>query len=580
MAIDLEGNIINADGTKTGGKVDLKSGQLLTAPTAAPTTTIAASAASPTNIDVSKIGTAPSFTLPPAPTSTPYDIGTLPSISSLLNPAPTATETQGKALQDQLLTDTKTIGTKGAAQITAEANAGLPDLNKQLVGVNNQITSLQAEALAANNTAEDRLAPTFAIKGEQAQIERARSVKALGLSAIAQTIQGNIALAQDQANKAVEVEFAPVQADIDYLTKALEINKDNLSREDQKRADTLQVQLSDRQRQLDQAKEDKASIISLAAAAIKNNPGNQSVQLAVNQALQSNDLEKALGLIGQYQTDPTATAQAVANLNYTRAQTSKLNADAQAASPGVPTITNPDASKYSTALNIILGSSKFTKDQKASVISAVNTGQDPFTVVKNQAKNIMGQTEATKLTSYEAADNAMQDIQETMAAFYNAGGDTGLLKGTMEQAINRLGSVSDPKLVEISTQVALSLQAYRNAISGTAYSDQEGKDIASVFPGINKSQGLNTAVITGRLKADQSLIDGIYKTALGSTYDDLKAANAPKALPASTDPYASYRAQLQPGEILVLRNGQPYAINRSEFNLKTDKLPPAGMDKI
>lgn len=188
---------------------------------------------------------------------------------------------------------------------------------------------------------------------------------------------------------------------------------------------------------------------------------------------------------------------------------------------GSPTITGPD-SDYTGILNTILGSGKFTKQQTQTITNAITNGQDPFTVVKNQAKALLPGPEYTKLTSYEAADAAMRDLQTNLNSYYNGGGDTGLLSGTMEQAYNKLGNIKDPKKVDLATQVAVSLQAYRNAISGTAYSTQEGQDIASIFPGINKSHGLNDAIITGRLKADSSLIDGIYRTVLGSGYDTLK----------------------------------------------------------
>jgi hypothetical protein len=280
-----------------------------------------------TPVDVSKLGTTPTFNLPTPSAAAPYDIGTLPSITSLLNPTPTAADTKQANLETQLLADTKTLGTQGAAQITAESAAGLPGLNKQLVDINGQITSLQAEAARQSNVSEDRLAPTFAINGEQAQIERARSVKALGLSAIASTIQGNIALAQQQANKAVELQFSAVQADINYLTQALSLNKDTLSREDQKRATQLQVALQDRQRQLDQAKQDKTTILGWAAEAAKN--GANSV--LINQAMVATDPNQALQLLGQYLSDPVAKQQALANLALTRANINKTNAEAAVA---------------------------------------------------------------------------------------------------------------------------------------------------------------------------------------------------------------------------------------------------------
>lgn len=176
------------------------------------------------------------------------------------------------------------------------------------------------------------------------------------------------------------------------------------------------------------------------------------------------------------------------------------------------------------ALNVILGSNKFTKDQKQSVINAVSSGEDPFTVIKNQAKDIAGQTEATKITGFEVARDSLNAIDQNLKDFYAAGGDTGIFKGNMEKTLNKLGQVSDPNLVSLATQLASNLQIYRNAVSGTAYSEQEGKDIASIFPGINKSQGLNQAIMNGRKLAFDSTIDASYRSVLGGAYDKLRTA--------------------------------------------------------
>lgn len=180
---------------------------------------------------------------------------------------------------------------------------------------------------------------------------------------------------------------------------------------------------------------------------------------------------------------------------------------------------------YSGIIDTILGSGKFTKDQANAVRNAINNGEDPLTVVKNNAKNIMGQTEATKLSSLEASRDAFTAFTQSLNDFYNAGGDTSYISGSLEKIYNKLGQVKDPKLVQLATELQGNIQSYRNAISGTAYSEQEGKDIASIFPGINKSQTLNDAIVAGRKKLFDSSIDGLYRTALGSTYDKLKAAS-------------------------------------------------------
>lgn len=184
------------------------------------------------------------------------------------------------------------------------------------------------------------------------------------------------------------------------------------------------------------------------------------------------------------------------------------------------------------AINTILGSAKFTKDQKADLINSINNGQDPLSVIKNQAKNIMGQTEATTVTKYETAKSALKDIDTNLKKFYAAGGSTGIFSGNYEKVINKLGSVDNPQLVELATEIQANLQVYRNAVSGTAYSEQEGKDINSIFPGINKTAGLNNAIINGRIRAFDSTIDGTYRATIGNTtYDALKTTannNTPK----------------------------------------------------
>ncbi len=166
---------------------------------------------------------------------------------------------------------------------------------------------------------------------------------------------------------------------------------------------------------------------------------------------------------------------------YKQAQINKINEDIRQSNVGVSGITNPNAAQYSGALSVILGSTKFTKDQKNSVVEAINNGSDPFAVIKNQAKNIMPQTEATKLSNLEYSRDAFNAMTKSLNDFYAAGGNTGLISGNFEKIYNKLGQVNDPKLVAIATELQGNIQSYRNAISGTAYSEQEGKDINSFF---------------------------------------------------------------------------------------------------
>ena len=286
-------------------------------------------------IDASQLSGSSPFTLPSTPSLPNYDISNLPSLSSLLNPAPTAAQQKQDSLDSELENDEGKLGTEAAATITAQNAAGVPGFQSTLNDLNAQLNQLKTDAATATENSEDREAPMFAINGEQAQIQRQQSVKALGISSMIQATQGNLSLAQDQATQAVTLQFAPVQAEIDYLKQALSDNQENLTEEDKNRSNMLQVELQDRQDQLDQNKSDMATAQAWAAAAVKNNPGNAAATSAAQRALgldytQPGALQQALGLLGQYQTDPTATAQAVANLASTRADIAYKNAQTAA----------------------------------------------------------------------------------------------------------------------------------------------------------------------------------------------------------------------------------------------------------
>lgn len=185
------------------------------------------------------------------------------------------------------------------------------------------------------------------------------------------------------------------------------------------------------------------------------------------------------------------------------------------------------------ALDVILGSSStLSKQQQANIVNAINRGEDPFTVIKNQAKNIMGQTLATSLSNNEKARAALIAVNNSINAYYASGGKTDIFKGNMEEVAAKLGTVKDEKLREVATEVEAAIQIYRNAISGTAYSNQEGRAIASVFPGIDKTEGLNKAIVTGRLKAFEAVIDEGYGQVLGTnTYQALKQAQIVASTP-------------------------------------------------
>ncbi len=383
------------------------------------------------------------------------------------------------------------------------------------------------------------------------------------------------------ADRKVQAELEPLKARLDTLKFFYTENKESFTKAEERQ---FQEKIRDEERNYTETKERKEDINAILIEASKNRaPSN--ILSAISKAT---TVDEAVLQSKGFLSDDLERQIKLAQLNKLRYE----NNLALGLNPnGTKTST---VGPYGDVINTILGSGKFTKDQSAQIRNAINSGQDPLAVIKNNAQNIMGQTEATKVINYEVAKTSLEDIQTQLAKFYDAGGTTNILSGKFEKVVNKLGEVNDPQLVELATQIAASLQIYRNAVSGTAYSVQEGADIATIFPGINKTEGLNTAILNGRMRAFDSVIDGTYRSVLGSGWDTLKAPPSTsttisrgslgakefveKALTTQglryTDVIAKYTPKLQTGEQLALDNSNGQVVAATKAEIASGKYTP------
>ncbi len=445
-----------------------------------------------------------------------------------------------KALKEYLAS-LKAPASEAESYNRAQQQSGLFQAQQQKQNTQNAInavtTKMNTDLLQLRGTAAANGVTEAVYGGQQAQVSREATIKLLPLQAQLAADQGNLEMAQENTNNLFKIYADDAKNSVDFYNDSLKAAWDVFDEGQKQKLSDIAWQKG---QNADMIKTDSSNQASIANELLKAGdmngyraitsiqvPSNvNSPSFAQDYANYKNDLSSA---VSQYGGSIGALDR-----QYKQAQLEKLNAETAAS--GVPTITNPDAAQYSTALNIILGSSKFTKEQKSTVVGAINSGEDAFSVIKNQAKNIMGTNEQTTLTKYEVARDTLNDIGTQLQQFYDDGGKTNLIKGTIQQVAQKLGTVNDPKLANLATQIQGNLQVYRNAISGTAYSQQEGQDIASIFPGINKTESLNNAILSARSSLFDSVIDSTYRTVLGKSYDELKKAETTNSSPAQTIP--------------------------------------------
>lgn len=273
------------------------------------------------------------ITTPPQPFNVPSPYQSPVPDTSFLDTAYQQTQGEKKAQEDvdlsleALRQFTDKQGTEAARKVELQTAEGLPDFNKQVKEIYDQIRQNNVQAFTGQQIAEDRLAPNFAIQGDQQSFERERAVKNFSLAAQAEALQGNIALAQSRVDAALAAEFEPLKAKIDFQKTLIESNYKKLDGEAKRAADKRLVQLNERERLLEIDRSEKEGV-SKVLLAVSQNQAPQSVRMAVSRAKTLND---AINAASSYIQDPK-TKYELANLSLDnqikQANLDKASADA------------------------------------------------------------------------------------------------------------------------------------------------------------------------------------------------------------------------------------------------------------
>jgi len=418
-----------------------------------------------------------------------------------------------------------------------QVRSGFADYLKRLTGTAEETNKIKEDAgLEEKRKAASTLASEIQTYDKDFR-DKVKRIRENTMGKTTQGVEGEIAQEQDRyestrANKYLSYSIAnqdyqAAEQIVNDKVQALKDQNSQLLQAYQVQNQMLNNDLSDSEKMklandYDTMQKDK-DLLTDAYKAVLSQAGQNKAPPAVLSAI-----DEAAKRPGATAGDIYTAAGEYAVNRYEAAQLRKLNSDIASLDAETAAIsggiTNPNAAQYSSLIQTVLGSTNFTKENKKSFITAVNNGEDPFTVIKNQARNILG-TEGKDVIKLESALNAMNDLDTQLKEFYARGGDSGIFKGNFEKVLNKLGTVNDPRLVEIAVNIGTSLQKYRNAISGTAYSEQEGRDIASIFPGITKGEVLNNTIIRARKSNMESDIDSAYRSVLGNSYDTIKNLN-------------------------------------------------------
>lgn len=504
----------------------------------------------------------------------------IPTIASIVNTqtTPTAADNSQSTLLQQIADITKNQTSLATNQINQENSAGVPalastltGLNTQLQGLNDQATGLQneynytipnqGELNATGLRSEQGQAPLTASALRLNQIKQgAIASQALTVKSAVYAAQGQYTLAKDAADKAAQVAFDASEQQIKGLQAQLAVLAPTLDKEKATQAATLQAQLADRAKIIDNQREDFKTGQALANAAIANNPDDQAAQYAAQQALKLDPtdpqyLQKVSALVGQYQNDITKRALdlklAQANINQSNAATANSLASAAKTQAETEALQSPSSYNGDFAATLQLAANANTSAPAVTKANVLNSLQSFIasgdyksaygTIIQQTGAALKG-TDASNFQNAVKLDSTLGDLKSALQAYSAAGGSTNVLTGSLDQIQTKLGILkSDPKYAALAVQLDTAYQSYRQALTGANFSAAEAASYASVLPSKSNTLALNLAKIEGAQAAANSAIDGGIKAAgigQGGIEIKNKAQEAPKT-PDTTDPAAA-----------------------------------------
>lgn len=166
-----------------------------------------------------------------------------------------------------------------AFEASERERLGVPESERQLLEITNQLRQLDAETTAKKiEIGGEKISKGFMSANIQA-VERAAAVQALRLSAQAQVLQGNLALANEQVKRAVDLKYQPILDELDIKERQLALlDRYVLSPEEERQKIAMQEILSFRREQAQRDKDEEKTFENLVLEAMLSGASNLAIQ--------------------------------------------------------------------------------------------------------------------------------------------------------------------------------------------------------------------------------------------------------------------------------------------------------------
>ncbi len=137
------------------------------------------------------------------------------------------------------------------------------------------------------------------------------------------------------------------------------------------------------------------------------------------------------------------------------------------------------------------------------------------TQLKRLARTQAGTELSNRIVGEERTIKLLDEIQGDLNNLEAMGVNTNIFTGTAEQIASKVGTVNNPEARKIATKINTAMQQYRRSMTGVAFSANETKEYATMFPGIGRTANFNTANINALKEVFGGDIDNFYSMSMG-----------------------------------------------------------------
>lgn len=238
-----------------------------------------------------------------------------------------APATQAQTMHSDFLSNiaglTKELENKGVDQLSAEQSAGIPQLKTQFADINSQISTKLAEYNALQSQNKNRPVTMSSIIGSERAILDAKASDIGLLQAQAEGLRGQIQVAQETANRAVDLKYSTLEARLATYESQLRAIEPILSREEKQQAQAQQILLDRQKQEIADKKEKEKAIQSVMMKAIEAGITDSKILTKISQ---SGDVQEALNIAGPKIAQFVANDRAL-DIEYKKLQMANLRSE-------------------------------------------------------------------------------------------------------------------------------------------------------------------------------------------------------------------------------------------------------------